>query len=89
VKTSNFTIIQPADLFGNETWTLTEKSTARLMSWERKILRRIYGITWRIRSNRELESLYNGADIVAKIKPRRIDWLGEQQGTTKNSEWQT
>jgi hypothetical protein len=32
------TIIQPAVLFGSETWTLKEKSTATLMSWERKVL---------------------------------------------------
>jgi hypothetical protein len=39
IKTSIYkTIIPPAVLFGSETWTLTEKSTATLMSWERKIL---------------------------------------------------
>jgi hypothetical protein len=36
-------IILPAVLFSGETWTLTEKSTATLMSWERNILQRIYG----------------------------------------------
>jgi hypothetical protein len=77
----NKTIIQPAVLFGSETWILTEKSTATLMSWERKVLRRIYdpvsiNDTWRIRSNRELENLYNGPDILAETKCRRIEWLG-------------
>jgi hypothetical protein len=74
------TLIQAAVLFGCETWTLTEKSAAFLMSWERKILRRIYGPvcingTWRIRStNRVLENLYRRPDIVAEIKFRRIEW---------------
>jgi hypothetical protein len=63
IKTNIYkTIIQPAVLFGSETRTLTEKSTATLMSWERKVLRRIHSPVsingaWRMRSNRELESL--------------------------------
>jgi hypothetical protein len=36
------TIIQPAVLFGSETWTLTEKPTASLVFCGRKIIRRIY-----------------------------------------------
>jgi hypothetical protein len=32
--------------------------------------------TWRLRSNRELETLYNRADFVAETKRRRIEWLG-------------
>jgi hypothetical protein len=32
------TIIQPAVLFSREIWTLTGKSAATLLSWERKIL---------------------------------------------------
>jgi hypothetical protein len=40
------TIIQPAVIFGSETWTLTEKSTENLMSRERKILLRICGTVY-------------------------------------------
>jgi hypothetical protein len=32
--------------------------------------------TWQIRSNMELETLYNRPDIVAEIKSGRIKWLG-------------
>jgi hypothetical protein len=77
IKTNIYkTIIQPAVLFGSETWTLRAISAGTLMSWERTTLRRIYGRvcingTWRIRSNRELESLYNRPDIVAETKSRR------------------
>jgi hypothetical protein len=51
------------------------------MSWEREILRRIYGPvsrngTRRIRFNRELGSLYNRPDIVAEFKSRRKECLG-------------
>jgi hypothetical protein len=32
--------------------------------------------TWRIRSKRELKSLYNRPDILTEIKSRRREWLG-------------
>jgi hypothetical protein len=45
--------------YGAETWTLTSKIEKMLMTWERKILRKIYGPTkengqWRIKTNEEL-----------------------------------
>jgi hypothetical protein len=51
------------------------------MTWERKILRKIYrpkceqGV-WRIRSNLEIQSMCKSPDIVMEIKVRRLDWLG-------------
>jgi hypothetical protein len=52
-----------------------------LMTWERKILRKIYGPTyenghWRIQINSELESKYKSQDIVSIIKVQRLEWLG-------------
>jgi hypothetical protein len=52
-----------------------------LMSWERKILRKIYGPKseqglWRIRSNLEIQNTYKSPDIVTEIKVRRLEWLG-------------
>ena len=51
------------------------------MTWERKILRKIYGPTkengqWRIKTNEELRTKYKSQDIVTVIKIRRLDWLG-------------
>jgi hypothetical protein len=51
------------------------------MPWKRKILRRMYGPvcikgTWRIRSNKKLENVYNTADFVTEIESRRIEWVG-------------
>ena len=48
------TIIRPTVTYGAETWTLTSKIEKMLMTWERKILRKIYGPTkekgqWRIK----------------------------------------
>jgi ribosomal protein S19E (S16A) len=52
-----------------------------LMTWERKILRKIYGPTKengqrRIKMNEELMTKYKASDVVNVIKIRRLEWLG-------------
>jgi hypothetical protein len=53
-----------------------------LMTWERKILRKIYGPTkengqWRIKTNEELMTKYKDKDnIVNVVKIQRLEWLG-------------
>jgi hypothetical protein len=52
-----------------------------LNTFERKILRRIYGPThergcWRPRWNNKLYSLYKEPNIVEDIKIRRLEWAG-------------
>jgi hypothetical protein len=52
-----------------------------LQTFERKILRRIYGPTqeegrWCPRWNNELYRLYNGLNIVEDIRIRRLGWAG-------------
>jgi hypothetical protein len=47
------TIIRPAVIYGAEGWTVTDRNGKILMTWERKILRKIYGPTegngqWRV-----------------------------------------
>lgn len=78
------TVIKPVVTYGDETWTLTQKDINRLGVWERKILRRIYGPKkegeqWRIRTNKEIEELYNSQAIVTDIKIKRLNWLGHIQ----------
>jgi hypothetical protein len=51
-----------------------------LMTWDRKILRKIYGPIkengqWRIKTNAELITKYKSQDITV-IKIRRLEWLG-------------
>ena len=70
------TLIKPILCYGSVTWTLTQTAEQMLNTFERKILRRIYGPTqeggrWRPRWNRELYSLYN-----EDIKNRRLGWAG-------------
>jgi hypothetical protein len=48
---------------------------------ERKIVRRIYGPinegeSWRIRTNKEIEDILEGANIVKFIKSLRLRWCG-------------
>ena len=49
--------------------------------FERKILRRIYGLiceeaTWRSRYNEDLHCLYDETDLVTTIKIARLRWAG-------------
>jgi hypothetical protein len=69
---------------GAETWTLTKKEEQALLIFERKIFIRICGPKyengeWKSRTNRELEKVSKGENIVKWIKGQRISWLGHQQ----------
>jgi hypothetical protein len=60
---------------------MTKKEEQALLIFERKIFRRIYGSKyedgkWKSRTNRELEDLSKGENIVKWIKGQRISWLG-------------
>jgi hypothetical protein len=68
-------------LISIHTPSITGKMASTLMTWERKILRKIYGQKseqgiWRIRSNLEIQNMYKSPDIVTEIKVRRLEWLG-------------
>jgi hypothetical protein len=67
------TIIIPVVTCGSQTWCLTANDERSLRTWERKMLRKIYGPVydngiWRIRTIKELMALYQELDIVAEIK---------------------
>jgi hypothetical protein len=60
---------------------MMRKEQEDLLIFERKIFRRIYGPkyedgAWKSRTNRELEELSKGENIVKWIKGQRISWLG-------------
>ncbi|KAJ4445213.1 hypothetical protein ANN_07014 [Periplaneta americana] len=66
------------------TWTFTKKEENSLRSFERKILRRIFGPVsdhqgWRIRSNNELLNLIGGQDVVKFMKAQTLRWLGHHR----------
>jgi hypothetical protein len=63
------TLIRPVVTYGAETWTMTKKEEQALLIFERKIFRRLYGHKyedgeWKSRTNRELEELNKGENIV-------------------------
>jgi hypothetical protein len=75
------TLIKPAVTYGTETWKMTKKEEQGVLIFERKIFRRIYGAKyedgeWKSGTNRELEELSKGENIVKWIKGQRIIWLG-------------
>jgi hypothetical protein len=60
---------------------LSKGDENRLVAFERRILRKIYGPvkekdTWQARYNRELYEVYQELDVVATGKKTRLQWLG-------------
>jgi hypothetical protein len=76
---SLYKTIRPVVIYGAETWTPTSKNEKILMTWERKILRKICGPTkekgqWRIKTNSELMTKYKSQDIVTKDSKIGMAW---------------
>jgi len=74
------TLIRPVVTCGAETWTLTKKEEQAVLIFGRKIFRRIYGPKyengeWKSRTNRELEEMSKGENIVKWIKGQKIRWV--------------
>jgi hypothetical protein len=60
---------------------MTKKEEQAVFIFRRKIFRRIYGDEyengeWKSRTNREMEEVSKGENIVKWIKGQRISWLG-------------
>ena len=75
------TLIRPVVSYGAEAWALTKKEEQALLIFERKIFRRMCGPkyedgVWKSRTNREVEEMSKGENIVKWIKGQRISWLG-------------
>jgi hypothetical protein len=65
-----------------ETWVLKETVKDKLMVFESKVLRRIFGPTkerdgtWRIKTNDGLDKLVKYENIINYIKAQRLSWFG-------------
>jgi hypothetical protein len=80
-----WSIIRPTVTYGCETRVLKESIRNKLMIFERKVLRRIFGPTkgrdgtWRIKTNDELDELITHKNIINHIKAQRLSWFGHLQ----------
>ena len=62
----------------------------RLRTWEREILRSIYGPVaeqgiWKIRVYQELREIYKHLDTVVDIKKKRLEWIGHVARTDQGN----
>lgn len=75
-------VIRPVVTYAAETWILRNADVQRLMIFERKILRKIFGPvkqpngTWRIKYNVELDKIIKHKNIVNHIRALRLSWFG-------------
>jgi len=68
------TVIRPIVTYASETWVLKETIIQKLLVFERKILRKIFGPTeenqiWRVKTNEELDKLIKHKNIINYINP--------------------
>lgn len=73
------TLLRPIVLYGSETWALRKTEESRLMIFERKVLRKIFGpiydrqtSEWRKLHNVELQGLFQRPNIVREITKRKL-----------------
>jgi hypothetical protein len=71
-------LIRPVVVYGSECWALTDNIKQKLLVFERRILRRIFGPTqkadgeWRLKTNEELENAVRFENIVRHTKSKRL-----------------
>jgi hypothetical protein len=70
-------VIRPVVTYECETWTLKETITNRLMVYERKVLRKIFGPNnengfWRKETNQELGKITKHKNIINFVTAQRL-----------------
>jgi hypothetical protein len=75
-------IIRPIVIYACATRVLKETTKNKLMVFERKVLRKVFGPTkerdgtWRIKINDELDKLIRHKNIINYMKAQRLSWFG-------------
>jgi hypothetical protein len=74
-------VIRPVVTYGGETWNIGKVEENKLVTWERKILRKICGPIcengiWKRRWNNQIIEIFKSPDIVATIRSNRLRWAG-------------
>jgi hypothetical protein len=75
--------------YASGTWVLKETIIQKLLVFERKILRRIFGPTkvnqiWRVKTSIELDKLMKHKNIINYIEAQRLSWFGQVQRMPDN-----
>ena len=77
-----WSIIRPIVTYACKTWVLKKTIKNKLIVFERKALRRIFGPTkerdgtWRIKPKDELEKLMRHENIINHTEVQRLSWFG-------------
>jgi hypothetical protein len=76
-----YTVIRPIVTYSCKTWILKETIINKLLVFERKIFRKIFGPNkengiWRIKTNQELDELIKRKNTINFIRAQRLSWLG-------------
>jgi hypothetical protein len=80
-------------LYGCETWSLTLRDEYRLIVFENRVLRKVFGLKrdevtggWRKLHKGEIHNVYSSPSIIGIIKSRRMRWAGHvaRMGEKKN-----
>jgi hypothetical protein len=82
-------LIRPVLFYASETWPLSRLDERVLNTFEKTILRYIFGPveengTWKSRYNYELFKLFNESNIIVYIKVKRLEWAGYLMGASEN-----
>jgi hypothetical protein len=70
--------------YASGTWVLKETIIQKLLVFEKKKLRRIFGPTkgkliWRVKTNEELDKLIKHKNIINYTKAQILSWFGHVQ----------
>ena len=84
-----YSVIRPIVTHSCETWILKETIINKLLVFERKILRKIFGPNnkngiWQIKTNLELDEIIKRKNTINFIRAQRLSWLSHterMQGT--------
>jgi hypothetical protein len=85
------TLIRPVVTYTSETWVLKENEINKLTTFERKIMRKIYGPSrtadgyWRIKTNQEINDVLKRQNIIGFIKKQRLNWLRHVERMTEEN----
>ena len=77
-----WSIVRPTVTHACETWVLIKTIKNKLMVFERKVLKKIFGPTkerygtWRSKTNDKLDKLIRHKNIINYIKAQRLSWFG-------------